>query len=293
MESRTCNQQSCETVCLLEPWPKSYTVNCSKPCGGGKKILTRAIKVKGDPVPCPAADSAERYQEIDCNDHTCVPTQGSTLLCASKVDVIILLDGSGSLGASGWDQMKGIGKDLVDAFTSENTQVGILVFSGPQTYGDFHKCQAMEWNSDWGDKQAICGMTWLQHLAFSEASDTKQLIQNAEWPAESTNTAGALSAAGTDLHLYSRPHTRKVVIVVTDGEPMNPSDTYAASRELKEWARLVMVTVGPAATTTAVDFADWVSKPVSSNLISVPTLNDLMSPTVVNEIVADACEEVL
>ena len=66
--------------------------------------------------------------KTSCNEFAC-PSEGS-LVCASQVDAMIVLDGSGSLGEDGWDQMKQMGSMLFDALDKGNdTQVGTLLFS--------------------------------------------------------------------------------------------------------------------------------------------------------------------
>lgn len=65
-----------------------------------------------------------------------------TVKCKEKVDVILLLDGSGSLGQAGWDAEIKAANTFVDAFTGTGAQanMAVILYSGPSTWGGVHQC---------------------------------------------------------------------------------------------------------------------------------------------------------
>merc|ERR1711907_904714 len=76
-------------------------------------------------------DSDLRHQEKTCNTELCLPPPGEkTLICKSKRDVVLLLDGSGSLGQTGWDAGIVAGKMLVHGLgETGDVKIALMVYS--------------------------------------------------------------------------------------------------------------------------------------------------------------------
>jgi hypothetical protein len=137
-ETKACNGQACEKDCELgewTPWSK-----CSKDCDGGTQKRDKFIKVapqgSGE---CPDAWSNKRLQYKKCNMVRCKLPEGQSedkpLPCNRSLDVILLIDGSGSLGKEGWAEEIKAATLFVDAFTdSGKAQMAVIVFSGPKTW---------------------------------------------------------------------------------------------------------------------------------------------------------------
>merc|ERR1719399_1757722 len=112
-ETEPCNMQSCDKDCELAEWTPWGP--CSKECDGG---LTERVRHVAEPAhghgTCPDSSSEEREEYLECNTHPCIPfgtSPDTPLLCGSeghgvKQDIVILLDGSGSLGSAGWRAVK-------------------------------------------------------------------------------------------------------------------------------------------------------------------------------------------
>merc|ERR1719512_404794 len=122
-----------------------------------------------------------------------------TLNCQSKVDVIILLDGSGSLGDDGWEKSREAATKLVQAFgagDSKDAKVAVLLFGGPETMEAYKKCIG-ETNST-VDMEEDCKMKWVSHFTANTAqlaTDVDALV----WPQSNTMTSLALGQAETEL----------------------------------------------------------------------------------------------
>ena len=69
-----------------------------------------------------------------------------------------------------------------------------------------------------------------------------------EWPASATLTSVALGQAETEL-MSSRDDANSIVIVITDGEPLNEVSTTDAAKKLQVKARVIWVQVGGSAPT--------------------------------------------
>jgi len=76
--------------------------------------------VQGDGT-CPDIESEHRLQSKPCNSEPCMKldTKAPTLQCNDDVDVVMLLDGSGSIGEDGWEATKKAGAMMARAFPDE------------------------------------------------------------------------------------------------------------------------------------------------------------------------------
>jgi hypothetical protein len=133
-ETEPCNVQACEADCELGDW--SEWQPCSKMCDGGSRKRLKKIAVpslgSGD---CPSIDSPDRLEFKKCNVHPCKKVQ-ATVACKSMVDLILVLDGSGSLGEDGWAAAKQAAKTIIQAMDATLAQVAILLYSGPYCWAN-------------------------------------------------------------------------------------------------------------------------------------------------------------
>lgn len=292
-ESAGCGVQACDTDCKLAPWG-GWSI-CSKACGGGFQQRGRRVVVQATGMgQCAADDSEQRLQYKRCNPGACKPKSGSSLKCAAKVDVIILLDGSGSLGKQGWEDMKKAGADLVKAFdpkanNGDGAQVAVLLYSGPKSMNAYNKCTGRAAKgSRKVDLVMDCKMIWVSH--FTTGTDAvAENIANLFWQKGSTMTSQALATAEAEL-LGGRPDAQPVVIVLADKVPMMPRRTGDAAASLRKKARLIWAVAGDQATLPK--FASWASKPVADNVVHVHSVKEFAKPETLNKIVADACPKV-
>lgn len=311
-DSRACGTTACDKDCVLSSWTRWST--CSKACGGGFQERTRRpLSPATGMGRCFDEDSKYRLQFKRCDkceptDTTCEPKDNTTmrtkwpakcepkdnttslLKCASKVDVVVLLDGSGSLGSKGWKSMQKAGKTLVGAMdpaanNGDGAQVALLQYSGPKNMEAFKKCTGQ---SSTVDMEADCMMKWVSH--FTKETDTVAgNIDGLAWQKGSTLTSQALAAAEAEL-LTGRPNTPKVVVTFVDHEPMMPRKTADAAASLRQKARLIFAT----ATNPAIlpKFASWASRPAADNVVYVHSVEDYEKPDILNKIIAAACPEV-
>jgi len=222
------------------------------------------------------------------------PKKGPLLKCAAKVDVIILLDGSGSLGKKGWDVMKKAGESLVTAMDPKanggnGAQVAVLLYSGPKNMDAYKRCTGeVPKGGRKPDLAMDCKMIWVSHFTTSNDAVAEN-IGNLYWQKGSTMTSQALASAEAEL-VYGRPDAQQVVIALTDRMPMMPRKTGEAATSLRKKARLIWAAAaGPSELSK---FASWASRPVADNLVAIKTLDDFAKPEMLNKIIAAACPEV-
>jgi hypothetical protein len=263
-EAISCNLQACDKDCVLSDWqPWS---ECSKQCDEGATERTRAIiePVVGDGT-CPHMYSEERHQQDPCNSFPCIKSEDfPTLKCESTVDVILVIDGSGSLGQTGWDASVKAGAMLARAFGGGQGDVRIAVLL----------------YSYWTE--------WVQHFS-ANTEETAVAIENMNWPRSLTFTADALNTARSELSL-GREDAQSVVILITDGMPMSMRKTKEAAENLRKDARLMVVPVTRWA--PIAEAREWASLPKEDNFLALTEFSDLEDPSKIDQIIADVCPQV-
>jgi len=320
-ETIGCHSQSCNADCVLADWD-AWSL-CSKACqGGNAQRRKRVIEPERGLGECAGEDDEETRLDFQtCNDFDCaelLPRGRNTLKCTGFLDLIILLDGSGSLRWYGWKQSKKMAKQLVGAMRGgeHNVQVALLLFSGPKSWKALDSCTGFKGgdcttaediascdeecsieNTYKGSCAAradccppvprTCGMFWIDHFT----QDTKALSQKVsamKWPRRTTLTSYALSEAKAEL-TSGRPDAQSVVVVITDGKPMSPLKTASASKDVKNEARLIYIPVGRGIKSTIPKLKKWASKPAQDNVMTVDSFSSLTTPKVLNRFISGFC----
>jgi len=285
-ETRACNPQACEKDCVLSRWTKFS--ECSKDCDGGTQKRTKWVKEKAQGEGhCPGQWEKVRLEYKKCNMITC-PTipHVPVMKCEKKLDIVMLLDGSGSLGQKGWDAEMEAAKNFLSGFQGENAKakIAVLLFSGPKTWAGVKKCMGA--NKDKVDPEK-CGLTTVTHFS-DNIKNVRQRVLGLDWPRGSTLTSLALATAKAELSL-GRKNAKSVVIVFTDGRPMSYRKTKVAAIDLRKSARLIWVPISsraPLAFIKQVATRRW-----QENVVLAATYKKLASPAVVNHLIANICPQ--
>jgi len=284
-ETIACNNQACEKDCELYPWTRWSS--CSKDCDGGtqkrQKLVRHAPKGAGK---CADKWSMKRLQYKKCNMHGCsVASSQKALQCTKKLDIVFLLDGSGSLGQKGWNAEIKAAQTFVDAFdgTGAKANMAVVLYSGPRTWGGVYKCFGR--NRRKVDMEKTCKIQTVTHFT-SDMKKVKGLITGLSWPKGSTLTSLALLRAASELSL-GRRDAKSVVVVITDGRPLSYRATYYASRYVRKQARLVWVPVTRYAPLRKIK--QWATRRWQENVVRVKSFKDLEKPDLVTHIVANIC----
>jgi len=211
------------------------------------------------------------------------------MTCNKKLDVVLLIDGSGSLGRKGWEAEIVAAQTLVDAFKDPGStepskvQLAVILYSGPRTWSGVFKCFAR--NTKKVDREKICAIKMVTHFT-NDVKKVKQLITGLEWPKGSTLTSLALVTAKAELAL-GRKNAQSTVIVFTDGRPLSYRKTGMASDSLRKVARLVWVPVTKYAPLKKIK--KWATRRWQENVVKVSSFSGLKKPEVVTHIIANIC----
>lgn len=288
-DEEACGTGSCDADCILSDWSQWST--CSKKCDGGSFRRTNQIVLpaRGNGE-CWEAEHEKRLQFLPCNDFDCkmlLPENRSVLQCQSKVDLIILLDGSGSLGEYGWKQSQEMAAKLIGSLEggSDFVKVSLEVFSGPKTWDDYEKCTDELPAGETLDLKEQCGIQWVSHYTTDMNTLAEEVLQ-LPFPAATTLTSVAIGQAEAEL-INGREDANAVVVVITDGKPMNQVSTKDAARQLQEKARMVWVPVGGGAPAELIQ--EVASKPIKDHIISIATFQQMDQPEFLNKILSTTC----
>jgi len=301
-EEEACNIQDCDEDCELAEW--SQWSACSKMCAGGTQRRMKAVakEAVGQGF-CAEPTSEHRLQFKDCNDFDCVdflPPGRTVLRCESKVDVLVLLDSSGSLGETGWTQSYKLGSALIRALADgvtkdSDVRIGLQIFSGPKTWDAYDQCTQSS-SATPPDMHATCGIEWYHHLNTEDTNTTlKKLADEVgaftvkQWHQSTTLTSVALGQASNEL-FQGRGDAQSVVYVITDGWPMSERNTKAAAKRLQEEAKVVWVPIGSSAPISLIE--QMASAPEKDHVVEIANFADLDQPWVVNDLVSIACPRV-
>jgi len=278
-ETKACHNQACEKDCDLSDWTKWST--CSKECDGGTqkrmKFVTHVAEGQGK---CPDEWSLKRLQYKQCGMRACA----IGLSCNRTYDVILLLDGSGSLGKTGWDAEIKAAKTFIKAFevSAGKIKMAVILFSGPRTWGGVYRCTGKRASSM---KLEDCGIKTVTHFT-TDLNKVDQEVTGLTWPMGSTLTSLALMTAQSEMTL-GRADVQTLVVVITDGRPLSPRKTGTASRQVRKKARLLWVPVTSFAPLDKIK--KWATRRWQENVVKVDNFKDLQTPDVVTRIIADLC----
>jgi len=264
-EADSCNVQSCDKDCVLNDW--TAWSDCSKECDSGTSERSKSISepLAGDGE-CPDMLSKERAQDKNCNEFMCAKPKGQAMLhCESKVDVILIIDGSGSLGQGGWEASKKAAAMLARAFggaADPDVMIAVLLYS--------------------------YNVEIAQHFT-TDTEKAATAIEGLTFPRSLTFTTKALNAATSELSL-GRADAESVGILITDGKPMSVPKTRKAARLFRKQARLIVMPVTKWAPVE--EMSRWASKPTKDNFMPLKSWKALEDPENLDKIISDACPKV-
>merc|ERR1712187_704616 len=192
--------------------------------------------------------------EEQCNSHACVGDE----VCIAKVDIVLLIDGSGPLTNRGFKVLQNFSEKVVDRFKKESygheaVNVGIVQFG----------------NGHLGNDDIVSAAKLVQPLQDDLAA-TKAAIRTMTWQKGFTNMAQGLVKANEVLEQSMR-RAPGVVVMITDGKPSFERQTQFAVEKLKKKMNLVVLQVKEFPSRKDLDLMKkYASSPTVSNYMHIP-----------------------
>jgi len=257
-------------------------------CEGGTQKRIKYVKESPEGEgKCPEKWSMERLEYKKCNEFACeLPDPTKALPCQSAMDVVLLIDGSGSLGRRGWNSEIKAAETFAEAFkASGSSQIATILYSGPRTWSGVYKCTG-DASKD-VDVESVCKIKVVNHFS-KDIGDVETKIHALNWPGGSTLTSLALMTAKSELNL-GRSNATSVVVTITDGRPLSYRNTRLAARNLRKVTRLVWVPVTEYAPLKYIK--TWATRRWQENVVQVDDFKTLEDPATATKIVGDICPE--
>jgi len=222
VDSTSCNTMSCDRNCKLHKWTK-YTM-CSQACDGGFKEKFRKIRIptRGRGY-CYKKSSRARYAKKGCNKQKCMGDE----VCIGKVDMVLALDGSGSLRKVGWGMIQNFTSELVAKFKAKKykrkaMKVGIIQFGNGAIETD-KKTKTT----------SVRNAIMVQPLTF-KLKGLPATIKKLKWQGGFTNMAQAFTLSENLFREGGRKRAQSQVVVISDGKPSFKYQTEKAANDLKD-----------------------------------------------------------
>ncbi|KAL4234720.1 collagen [Mactra antiquata] len=253
---------SCGTNCVLSAWSA-----WSEPYGFGQIKRTRTITANA--TGCGTCSGA-LFEEI-YTDSEVPPTDVADGICNNfldddgcKRDIVLILDGSGSVSIENFNDMKLYFVDILSLLCPQPTpfdndvhQLAVVLFSSSSSI-----------RFDFND--------------YNNQNDYFNALLNVPYPSGSTQIQLAFNQAD---ELFSNPIygarandsnnvcVKQQVMVFTDGEPTSPDAALAAAINLKSKYEVFGFIIGTFNIAQQQTLAQYVSDPVEEHLFVVDTFN--------------------
>jgi len=258
-ETEACNTMSCDRDCTLAPW--TPWTPCSVACGGGFQDRAKHVLIPTRGFgKCPKEQGPARFQEQECNVQDCVGDE----ICVAVQDLVIAIDGSGSVREGGFNTLKNYALDLLAKyestyFGSAAMKVGIVEFGNGIIMPD----------------GVTVSPAMNIHTISSDLASVKSSIEGMVQKKGFTNMAQAFALAETMYTSSGRKGAQSALLVITDGKPSFLFQTNELVEQLddKGVQRFFVVVTED---NKAVDvMKKWASQPWETNLLHVPGISPL------------------
>jgi uncharacterized protein YegL len=241
-----------------------------------KKVL---IPIRGEGM-CPRTRSPKRFEDEACNTHACVGDE----ICIARQDLVLTIDGSGSLRQSGFEVVRNFAANLTTRYQSmyygaEDMKVGVVYFGNGQL------------TAQPDGTTTIAEALFVQGLT-ADLALVEQKIRDMQWLRGFTNMAQGLHMADTVLGQTGREDAQSAVMVISDGKYSMEFQTAEKARELKDKnVQIFLVAITEAKGDDLRTYRRFASRPVATNFVRIPGLEALKynSELFTGRIIAQFC----
>merc|ERR1719324_2050921 len=234
-------------------------------CGGGEQERIRKvlIPIRGEGV-CPKVRHPDRFGEQECNTHDCVGDE----VCVAQQDLVLTIDGSGSLRQSGFEIVQNFAANLTTRYQSmyygvEDMKIGVVYFGNGQL------------TAQPDGTTTIAEALFVQGLT-ADLTLVEQKIRDMQWLRGFTNMAQGLHMADTVLGQTGREDAQSAVMVISDGKFSMEFQTAEKARELKDKNVMIfLVAITESKGDDLKTYRRFSSRPIETNFVRIPGLTAL------------------
>mmetsp|Transcript_18855 Transcript_18855/g.49732 ORF Transcript_18855/g.49732 Transcript_18855/m.49732 type:complete len:371 (+) Transcript_18855:27-1139(+) len=231
-------------------------------CGGGIQERVRKVDI---PIRangrCPGPKHPDRFEMQQCNTQDCVGDE----ICIARQDLVIALDGSGSLKQEGFDILQKFALNLTSRYQSvyyghEDMRIGLVLFGNGEYFDNGTVAAALE----------VVPIT-------SDLESVETAIQGLQWQRGFTNMMQALQAAD-NMFADGRDDAQSAVMVLSDGKYTNAYRTTMKATALKDkGVQIFMAPIAESSTSSLLVLRGWASEPWETNYERIPGLDTLIN----------------
>jgi len=228
-------------------------------CDGGFKERFRhvAIPTRGYGK-CPQAMSRMRYTKTGCNEQRCTGDE----ICVARQDLVIAVDGSGSVREAGFDILKKFVEKLLARYQTEYwgdeaVKIAIVLFGNGVIMPD---------------GKSVSPAILSTPLTF-DMEKIQTTVKGLPFKKGFTNMAQAFSTAEVAFIQGSRRGCQSAVLVVTDGKPSFNFMTNEMVEQLDDKAIMryfLLINEEDLSSASNRLMKAWASQPWETNLVHVP-----------------------
>jgi len=231
---------------------------CSR--GNQERFKKVDIPIRGSGK-CPKPKSSHRYDIQDCNTHECVGDE----ICIANQDLIINVDGSGSVNTESWALVKNFTGELLKRYKStyygaEAVQIGMTLFG----------------NGAIEDDGTISKAVLVSELVADMAA-VKEAAAAMAHQKGFTNMAQGFVLAQKLLQQRSRKNAQSAIMTISDGKPSFLWETTEKAKELEEkgiMKFMVAISEFPGSDEWRL-MKDMATQPANTNTVRVPGFDAL------------------
>merc|ERR1719506_2782062 len=207
---------------------------------------------------CPTAESAYRYAKSGCNEQRCNGDE----MCVATQDLVIAIDGSGSIRDAGFAILKKFVVKLLSRYRTEfwgadAVKIGIVLFGNGVIMPD---------------GKSVSPAILASPLGFDIAA-LETTVKDLPFKKGFTNMAQAFSSAETAFIQGSRRGSQSAVMVITDGKPSFNFMTNEMVEQLDDKAIMryfLLINEEDLNSESNKLMKSWASQPWETNLVHVP-----------------------
>merc|ERR1719163_2601729 len=258
-ETEACNTMSCDRDCTLADWT-DYTP-CSVACGSGMQSREKHVLIPTRGFgKCPKETGPQRFREQECNTQSCVGDE----ICIANQDLIIAIDGSGSLREDGFNSLKNYALDLLTKYHSQYFGAGAM------------KIGLIEFGNGIIMPDGVTVSPAMNvHTISADLNSVKGSLEGAVQKKGFTNMAQAFALAETIYTASGRAEAQSALLVITDGMPSFQFQTKNLVQQIDDKGVQRYFVVVTESEKTLDLMKKWASSPWETNLLHVPGLAPL------------------
>jgi hypothetical protein len=196
-----------------------------------------------------------------CNTQDCVGDE----ICIARQDLVIALDGSGSLKQEGFDMVQKFALNLTSKYQSvyygvEDMKIGLVLFGNGEYFDNGTVAPAIE----------VVSIT-------SDLDSVSTAIAGLQWQRGFTNMMQALQAAD-NMFAEGRDDAQSAVMVISDGKWTNAYRTTMKATAMKDkGVQIFMAPIAEYMDKKLVVLRGWASDPWETNFERIPGLDALIN----------------